>query len=154
MGEDEWDIKGIKRLKKKKLVQTNLWFLLTFVLLAIYVMNRWEMSVLLGLCCVVMWIILGKALYTLKTGRFFGTKTSRRVEYFDREYMGEKRWKRREVTEAVILSVLNVVITVCFFVLDFDYDSVPRASLVDAFPFMGAWLGANIGEIVRMNNLS
>ncbi|WP_390308502.1 hypothetical protein [Gracilibacillus thailandensis] len=97
------------------------------------------------------WVITAYMLYTIMTGKTIGTKTSQRVQAFDRDHMGEKRWKRKTLTEALILSVLSIILTVCLFVLDFDF--VQLDFPISVFPLIGPWIGFNIGEIVRMNNL-
>lgn len=148
MEETQWDIKKIKRLKKKLLVQFNLIVLLLFVLIG-YFAEDLKPSLLIGGFCVLMWIIVAITLSTL-TRKPIGTKTSRTVEEFEKNRLGHKRWKRRKIIETVTISVISVFITVLMFSTDFterfDYP-------LDAFPFIGAWIGANIGEIVRISNL-
>ena len=99
-----------------------------------------------------MWIIVAITLYVLKTGSPIGTKTSRIVQEFDRNRLGEKHWKRRKMTEAVIISVISVLITILLFNLDLN--SLRLDFPISVLPFIGAWIGYNIGEIIRMNNLS
>jgi len=41
--------------------------------------------------------------YALKMESPIGTKTSRIVQEFDRNHLGEKRWRRRKMTEAVFI---------------------------------------------------
>lgn len=108
-------------------------------------------SLLIGGVSVLLWILVAITLYVLKTGRPIGTKTSRIVQEFDRNRLGEKRWKRRKMTEAVIISVISVLITVLVFVMDLNY--VRLDFPMSAFPFIGTWIGYNVGEIVRMNKL-
>lgn len=150
MTETAWDIPEVKRLKKIQLVQTNLMMLLFFVLSASLVLSG-KAFVLFGLHCALLWIFAAISLYTLKTGQTIGTKTSKRVQEFDKDHLGEKRWKRRKMLEAVIISVISIGITVFLFVLDFK--SVRSGFSNYAFPFIGAWIGHNIGGIIRMNNL-
>ncbi|SES44023.1 hypothetical protein [Psychrobacillus sp. OK032] len=150
MDETQWDIQEVKHLKKKQLVQYNIVMLLLFVLFG-YFSEKGNSSLLFGVFCVLLWIIVAITLYTLMTGKPIGTKTSRRVQVFDRNRLGEKRWKRRNITETVIISVISVLITILLFVKDFN--SVSLDFSIAAFPFIGAWIGYNIGEIIRMNNL-
>jgi hypothetical protein len=150
MDEIQWDIREVKHLKKKQLVQYNLVTLLLFVLFGYFVENG-KPTLLIGGFCVLMWIITAITLYTLMTGIPIGTKTSRKVQEFDRNRLGEMRWKRRKITEAVIISVISVFITVLLFMKGFN--SVRLDFPINAFPFIGAWVGYNIGEIIRMNNL-
>ena len=150
MDETQWDIQEVKHLKKKQLVQYNLVMFLLFVLFG-YFSENGNSSLLFGVFCVLLWIIVAITLYTLMTGKPIGTKTSRLVQEFDRNRLGEKRWKRRKMTEAVIISVISVFITILVFVKDFN--SVRLDFPIAAFPFIGAWIGYNIGEIIRMNNL-
>lgn len=150
MTETAWDIDEVKRLKKIQLVQGNTMMLLFFVSFPYVVMSE-NTFVLLGLYCVILWIFVASILYTLKTGKTFGTKTSRRVQAFDKDHLGEKRWKRRKVIEAVIISISTIVLTVLLCV--FDFNDVRSDYSNYAFPFIGSWIGYNIGEIVRMNKL-
>lgn len=150
MDETQWDIQEVKHLKKKQLVQSNLVMLLLFVLFGYFAENG-KPSLLIGGVCVLLWILVAITLYVLKTGRPIGTKTSRIVQEFDRNRLGEKRWKRRKMTEAVIISVISVFITVLVFVKDLN--SVRLDFPISAFPYIGAWIGYNVGEIVRMNKL-
>lgn len=150
MDETQWDIQDVKHLKKKQLVQYNIIMLLLFVMFA-YFSEKGNPSLLFGVFCVLLWIIVAITLYTLMTGKPIGTKTSRCVQVFDRNRLGERRWKRRNITETVIISVISVLITILLFVKDFN--SVSLDFSIAAIPFIGAWIGYNIGEIIRMNNL-
>ncbi|MDX1699225.1 MAG: hypothetical protein R3250_01345, partial [Melioribacteraceae bacterium] len=81
MDETQWDIKEVKHLKKKQVVQNNLVMLLLFVLL-VFIADNGMHSIIIGIFFVLIWIILAITFYTLKTGRPIGTKTSRRVQEF------------------------------------------------------------------------
>ncbi|WP_153461695.1 MULTISPECIES: hypothetical protein [Sediminibacillus] len=150
MDEVNLDIQEVKRLKKKLLVQYNLVMLLLFVLFR-YLAENGEPSLLIGGSLVLIWIIVAVTLYTLKTGRYFGTKASIMVQKFDRRRLGEKRWKRRRMTEAVIISVICIFISVFVWVKGINPASVDFPG--STFPFIGAWVGYNIGEIVRIYDL-
>ena len=151
MDEAQWDIQKVKHLKKKQLVQNNLVMLLLFVLFG-YLAKNGKPSLLIGGFCVLLWIIVAITWYVLKTGSPIGTKTSRIVQEFDRNRLGQKRWKRRKMTEAIIISVISVLITILVFTQDLN--SVSLEFPISVFPFIGAWIGYNIGEIIRMINLS
>lgn len=150
MDETPWDIQEVKRLKKIQLVQGNLVMLLIFVLL-VYFADSEQYLFIIGTFFVVIWVVVAIALYTLLTGRFIGTKTSKRVQEFDRQRSGEKPWKRKKIIEAVVVSAIGIGIAVLLFVTDFDSISLdfPFSSL----PFIGAWVGYNLGEIIRTSNL-
>ncbi|RCW63881.1 hypothetical protein [Saliterribacillus persicus] len=150
MDEIQWNIQEVKHFKKKQLVQYNLVMLLLFVLFGYFIENG-NPPLLIGGFCVLLWILVSITFYALKTGRPIGTKTTRMVQEFDRNRLGEKRWKQRKMTEAIIMSVISILITVSVFVKDFN--SVRLDFPISAFPFIGAWIGYNIGEIIRMNNL-
>ncbi|SFE99348.1 hypothetical protein SAMN05192532_10862 [Alteribacillus iranensis] len=144
------DIQEVKHLKKKQLVQYNLVMLLLFVLFG-YFAEDIKPSLLIGACCVLVWVIVAIMVYNLKTGRPIGTKASRRVQEFDRNRLGEKRWKRRKIMEIVFIGVISVIITILFIVKDI---STTRLDFpIDTFPFIGAWIGYNIGETIRISNL-
>ncbi|RKL66554.1 hypothetical protein CR203_14795 [Salipaludibacillus neizhouensis] len=146
MNEIAWDIREGKRLKKIQLVQSNLVTLLLFVLCAYFLKNGMEASFLFGICCAVFWLYLASMVYTLNTGRTIGTKTSRRVQDFDKDHFGEKRWKRKKIIEVVFSNVITVVFTVLLVNLDFNFERLDFQ--VIAIPFIGAWIGHNIGEIM------
>ncbi|WP_254901807.1 hypothetical protein [Thalassobacillus devorans] len=147
----EWDIQEVKRLKKRRLVYHNLFMLLILVLSVFYVENGGSIPVLFGIYCVLIWIITVKMLYTLMTGKEIGSKASRRVHDFDRDYQGEKRWKRRNMAETIFVSALSVGVT--FFVLVVDLTTARVDFPLDAIPFIGAWIGSNVGEMVRIKKL-
>ncbi|WP_117170331.1 hypothetical protein [Paraliobacillus sediminis] len=149
MVETAWDINEVKRLKKIQLVQGNLYMLLSFVLFVYLLMNG-KAFVLIGLVCVLLWFFTTSIFYTLKTGKTIGTKTTRRVLEYDKYRLGKKRWKRRKIIEAVIISISSVGFTVTLFVPDFNY---VRFDFINGLPFIGVWMGYNIGEIVRISDL-
>lgn len=151
MEEVDRDIQEMKRLKKKQLVHYNFGMLLLMVLFAYFVRNGGSANLLLGLCCALFWIFAAGMLYTLKTGKVLGPKSSRRVQAFDRDRLGEKRWKRKNTLSAVFLCVLSVGFTVMWLAMDFD--SVRLEFPFDAIPFIGSWLGFNIGEGIRISKL-
>ncbi|SFK32232.1 hypothetical protein SAMN04487936_11156 [Halobacillus dabanensis] len=70
------DIQEMKRLKKKQLVHYNFGMLLLMVLFAYFVRNGGSANLLLGLCCALFWIFAAGMLYTLKTGKVLGPKSS------------------------------------------------------------------------------
>lgn len=150
MEETEWDIQEVKRWKKTQLIQTNIGMLLIFLLL-IYFIEYGHPYFFIGGFYVFVLIIAAIELYKLGTGRFIGTKTSRRVQAFDKARSGEKRWKRRKILEAVFLIALIVFITVFMYTTDIDHSRVDFSSI--AFPFIGAWIGHNLGELIRMSKL-
>lgn len=150
MEETQWDIKEMKRLKKKQLVRGNLFMLLIFVLLAYFLESGKLLFVAwILIACLLITVVL--SLYTLVTGNLIGTKTSRRVQAFDRNRWGEKRWKRKKIIEVVLFTVLGFGLAVVLFVTDF---SSPNQTFAGShFPFIGAWIGYNLGEITRMKNM-
>lgn len=150
MDEIEWDIVEVKRLKRKQLIQVDLVMLLVIVLSFYYIHAGWSISVFMGLLCLLMWVVVGHILYTLTTGKMIGTKTSKLVQAFDRDHRGEKRWKRSKVTDAVIISIVSALCTVLVFTIGFGSEPLEFLNL---WPIIGAWMGFNIGEVIRTNNL-
>lgn len=150
MNETYQEIQEVKHLKNKQLVRFNLIMLLLFVLFG-YLATNEKHSLLFGIICFIFLIILAVTWYTLITGRSIGTKTSRRVQEFDRKRLGEKRWKRRKLIETVLISVTAVFIIKVMF--DIDFNTISFDFPLDAFPFIGVWIGYNIGEVIRMNKL-
>ncbi|MEK6268460.1 MAG: hypothetical protein N2C11_07740 [Planococcus sp. (in: firmicutes)] len=150
MGINQWDIKEIKYLKKKKLIQDNIFMLLIFVFL-VYFANNERYSFIIGTFFVYLCIAVGFTMYILITGKHMGTKTSKFVKKYDRSRIGEKRWKRGKIIEIVIISA--VAIGIGLVLIFMDINSVSRDFPSYYFPFIGSWVGFNLGEIVRMNNL-
>lgn len=150
MQKTDWDIQKIKRLKWRQLVQYNIVMLLSFIPWIYYVQAGVSVYLFFHLLCLLMWIIVGYMLYILKTGKIIGTKTIKLVFAFDKGYLGERRWKRRKMIELIVLIIFTIVITVLVLTIDF----IDRhLEIYNLFPFIGAWLGGNIGEILRINKL-
>lgn len=150
MAETHWDMQEIKHLKKKELLQFNLIMLLLFVLIG-YLSEQAKPSLLYGVFCVLLWLIVASALYNLITGRHIGTDTSRRVQEFDRYRLGERIWKRNKMIEVVIVGIISLIFTV---LLSVNYFSDLRLDFpINTLPFVGVWIAHNIGEVIRMKKL-
>lgn len=147
MIETQWDIEEIKRLKMKLLIQYNFFSILLFVLLVFFALNA-EISQLVVGIYVFMWILVAYMLYNLIAEKPIATKASRIVQEFDRNQMGEERWKLKKWIEFIICIVICIFIT--NFVTVNDFNSINMDSFL---PFIGAWAGYNIGEIYRIRNL-
>lgn len=150
MEETQWNIKEIKRLKKLQLVQNNLLFLLLFFMIG-YFFEMGKSSLILIGGTVLGWVVAASLIYTLITGKALGLKRQRVLQKFDRHRLGEKRWRWGRIAEIIIVITSSVIITV--FVLNMDIHSLSLDLPWDAFPFIGAWLGYNIGEIYRLKKL-
>lgn len=150
MGGTNWNIQKVKRLKWKQLVQNNLVMLILFFLSIYYMKTGVSISVFFRLLCLSIWIIVAHTLYTFITGKMIGTKTSKRVFAFDRDYLGEKRWKRRKMIELITVSVLGIIITVLVVTMSFNDEKLDIYNLI---PIIGGWLGFNIGETFRIKKL-
>ncbi|WP_084243503.1 hypothetical protein [Planomicrobium okeanokoites] len=151
MDETQWDLREVKNLKKKQLLQYNLGMLLLFVVLY-YFADFEQPYVFIGFFYLLVLIGAASLVYNLKTGKFIGTKTSKRVQEFDKARLGQKRWKRRKILEAAFVFALTIFFTVFIFSTDFTDSGMNSYSA--AFPFIGAWIGYNIGEFIRMNTLT
>lgn len=147
----EWDIQEVKRLKKKELIQSNLMMLLLFILLVYAISVGWSLSIILSLISVILWILAAHAIYNLATGKKIGTKTSRLVQAFDKERYGKKNWKRKKWLEASFIVIISSICIVLVFKMDLSFESM---SFIKLLPIVGAWLGINTGEVIRINNLS
>ena len=150
MNETQWDIKEVKHLKIKQLVQYNVVWLLLFLLFGYFAMNG-KTSLLFGGMCVILWIVVASSLYNLITEKPIGTKTSRMVQEFDRTQLGQKRWKRRRMIETAFIIVICVFVTVFVSINDFNSETIN--SPIHLFPYIGAFIGYNSGEIYRISNL-
>ncbi|WP_232299500.1 hypothetical protein [Pontibacillus chungwhensis] len=150
----EWDLDKVKRMKKKLLIQSNLVMLLIFlmfVFLFLYSNQAGSAFVLLLGFCLLSWGIAVNSLYTFMTGRPLGTKTARYVIAFDKDRKGERKWVRQKGIEAIVATVLSIGVTLCLSVLELD--SVTNDSFISLLPFLGPWIGFNIGELHRIKNL-
>ena len=145
-----WDPKEVKHLLKKRLVQNNLMMLVVFGLLA-YLKQIENYTALFGTLYICFLIVFVMSLYSFKTGKYIGTKTAKRLEEFEKERVGKKRWKRKRMTEAIFMFAIGVILTVTIIVIDFNTLDWNSVNLV--FPFIGACIGINWAEINKMNRL-
>ncbi|PID15299.1 hypothetical protein CSV63_09040 [Sporosarcina sp. P34] len=90
------------------------------------------------------------ALYILITEKTTGTKTNKLVQAFDRDRWGKKRWKRKKITEVVILSIASSMFTVFTITLNTSSESLQFYNLL---PFIAAWIGSSVGTMARISNL-
>lgn len=150
MEEIECDIQEVKRLKRRQLVQVNLVVLLAFFLSVYYVSVGLPLFVFFGFTCLLLWILFAHALYTLTTGKMIGTKTSKLIQAFERNRSGERRWKRKQATETTFIGIVSIICTVLVFNMDLSSETLEFMNL---WPFIGAWIGSNIGAIIRTSNL-
>lgn len=150
MEEIQWNIKEIKRLKKLQLLQNNFLFLLVFLMIGYFFEIGMSSLVLVGVC-VISWVVAASLIYTLITGKNLRSKRYRVLQKFDRHRFGDKRWRWRTIAEVVIVIIASAIITA--FVLNMDIHSLSLDLPFDAFPFIGVWLGHNIGEIYRLKKL-
>ncbi len=148
MNETKWNIEEVKHLKKKQLIYSNLVMVLLFILFVIYALYGGTPTVVFGFWCVLLWIFAAHGIYTLLTGKTMGTKFIRRVMAFDIDHIGKKRWKRRKFIEVVLCLSITVVI----FNLDFGSRSLDLPLYI--FPFIGSFVGMNLGQLTRIKNLS
>ncbi|MGD7043068.1 hypothetical protein [Jeotgalibacillus proteolyticus] len=150
MEESQRELREIKKLKKKRLVQYNLAMLLIIVLVVYFDINVFS-PFITGIILGLMVIYVAISIYTLVTGRVFGTKTSKRLEEFDKRHWGKKRWKQNRLAQILIISVLGVIISVFFFSTDFNHERYDAP--ISPGPFIGVWIGVNIGMILQINKI-
>lgn len=150
MPKTDWDIQKIKRLKWILFIQLNIVMILLFIPLIYYVMAGVSASLFLRLFCLLLWIIVAHTFYTFRTGKLIGTKTIKLVFAFDRDCLGERRWKRNKMIELIILIFFSIVFTILVFMIDFNDRNLDTYSL---FPFIGSWVGTSIGQILKLNKL-
>ncbi|WP_211655331.1 hypothetical protein [Planococcus alpniumensis] len=148
--EIQQEIKEIKKLKKKQLLWGNLFMLVIFLLLS-YLLGNGKILFVTWAILISLLILAMLSLYSLITGAIVGTKNTRRIQAFDRKRWGEKKWKFLKITEIVLYAGLGIVITILIFDADLDSSNWNLTSFT--FPFFGAWLGYNLGEISRIKKL-
>ncbi|TKD72209.1 hypothetical protein [Pseudalkalibacillus hwajinpoensis] len=152
MGEGNWDLQEMKRLKKKLLIQNNLGMLVVFALLWFFVeVATVSAPIILGVLCAILWLIVVNLLFTLLTGKVIGTRAMQRVQTFEIERRGKKQWKIKASIGLLLLLVIAIGLTVMVVVSDIG--SVPLDFPNDSFAFIGAWLGMNLGQIRQIRKL-
>lgn len=152
MNDTDWNIEEVKHIKKKQLIYFNLLMLLLFFLFYFYIKNGGTPTGLIGYSSALLWILLANSVYTLLTGETIGTKSIRRTLAFDIDRIGKKRWKRQKLIEVIYFIILCIGFTVVLFT--FDLSSTKLNFPIFAIPFIGGWIGTNIGQIIRIKNLS
>lgn len=150
MSASKWDFQEVKRLKWKQLVQHNVIMLLLFLLAVYYVKSVGTAFFLLIFFCSIIWLFFLHSLYTLKTGKVVGTKTMKAVYAYDKDLHGAKRQKRKKIVEAVIIGLVGIVCTV---IMNFSYLLDATVAFSNLVPFIGAWVGMNIGEFFRISSM-
>lgn len=150
MDEAQQELIEITKLKKKQLLWGNLFMLVTFLLLSYLLENG---KILLATWIVILFILVMVvlSLCTLITGTIIGTKTTRRIRAFDRKRWGETKWKLLNITEVVLYIGMGTGLIYLVFNMDFDLLNPNLSSFT--FPFIGAWVGYNLGEIIRIAGL-
>lgn len=150
MDEAQQELIEITKLKKKQLLWGNLFMLVTFLLLSYLLENG---KILLATWIVILFILVMVvlSLYTLITGTIIGTKTTRRIRAFDRKRWGKTKWKLLNITEVVLYIGMGTGLIYLVFNMDFDLLNPNLSSFT--FPFIGAWVGYNLGEIIRIAGL-
>ena len=144
------EIREIKKLKKKQLLWGNLLILVTFLLLS-YLLGIGKILFVTWAILMLLLIMTVLSLYTLITGAIVGTKNTRRIRTFDRKRWGEKKWKRNKIFEIILFTGLGIALIILVF--NTDLDSSNRNLSNFSFPFFGAWIGYNLGEITRIASL-
>lgn len=150
MEETEWSREEVKRLKWKQLFQVNIVYLLVFFLSIYFIKTGVSLSLYFIILCIILWLMVASYLYTVITGKPFGTKTSRRLQRIAKEKKGEKSWKRKKMIELIAIAFFVILCTVLIVTMEFR---TKQLDIYTVFPIIGAFLGMNIGEIVRIGKL-
>ena len=150
MDEARQELKEITKLKKMQLLWGNLFMLVTFLLLS-HLLETGKILFATWIVILFILVMVVLSLYTLITGTIIGTKTTRRIRAFDRKRWGETKWKLLNITEVVLYLGMGTGLIYLVFNTDFDL-LIPNLSSF-TFPFIGAWVGYNLGEIIRIAGL-
>lgn len=150
MDEAQQELKEITKLKKKQLLWGNLFMLMTFLLLS-YLLENGKILFATWIVILFIFVMVVLSLYTLITGTIIGTKTTRRIRAFDRKRWGKTKWKLLNITEVVLYIGMGTGLIYLVFNMDFDLLNPNLSSFT--FPFIGAWVGYNLGEIIRIAGL-
>lgn len=151
MAEKEWDLKEIKRIKKKNLVKSNLVLVVIFASLNFLFESGVSHTVIFGMLCLLLWLATVIIAYTYKTGKVIGTKDSQLDYDFEKWRLGEKRAKKRAVIGLVIFILFSIGATIAFFMVDFEQRNMDPSS--DLFMLFAALLGLNLAQVNRIRKL-
>lgn len=148
----EGDFKKVKQLHKKLFIQVNLVFLLVAVFFVSYIVGKdYSFFVLLLLFSVMFWSIAANLMYSLKTGKTLGPKSLVYIQAYEKQSKGLEQWKQEKMTEFLVITFVSIVFTVGLFLVMGNAMRIDSAT--DLLPFLGGWLGANIGQIIRIYRL-
>lgn len=150
MDEAQQELIEITKLKKKQLLWGNLFMLMTFLLLS-YLLENGKILFATWIVILFIFVMVVLSLYTLITGTIIGTKTARRIRAFDRKRWGKTKWKLLNITEVVLYIGMGTGLIFLVFNMNFDLLNPNLSSFT--FPFIGAWVGYNLGEIIRIAGL-
>src|SRR5690625_3599514 len=106
------------------------------------------MATFFSIGIILLWIITAYTIYAHITDKIIGKKTSKRVQKFNLEYWGKRRWKRKRVIG--VICVLSNLCTVIVATVNFNSEAL---EIHNVFPIVGAWLGFNIGETFKIKKL-
>ncbi|WP_208597159.1 hypothetical protein [Planococcus maritimus] len=129
--------------------------MLVIFLLLSYLLESGKILFATWIVILFIFVMVVLSLYTLITGTIIGTKTTRRIRAFDRKRWGKTKWKLLNITEVVLYSGMGVGLIYLVFNTDFDFDFHfhDRSLSTFTFPFIGSWVGYNLGEIIRIFGL-
>ncbi|WP_347860814.1 hypothetical protein U0355_08870 [Salimicrobium sp. PL1-032A] len=150
MDKNGWDFDEIRGLKLRRLVHYNILYAIFFVLF-FYVAERMTFASFGALFTSLFWIYGLYLVIVLRTGKRFVPAMWKYINEFDKFHQGEKKWRRKQYVELGIIFGIAAIFTVCLVTLDFSYADRMRFPQ-DSAGLFGAWIGLNIGELVRQVN--
>ncbi|WP_156896433.1 hypothetical protein [Halobacillus kuroshimensis] len=154
MKAEGWDVKHIRRLKKRLLLQQNIVMLFIVIFFSIYAINGWPVAHFLVLCAVVLSGIGFFALLSLWKGEPQGTKMVRTIQAYEKDVKGTQRWRRKKWMESIFIFLF--VSAIIAFLIFLNHDAIQQSQQGfpgDVIPLLGAWIGMNIGSFVRIKDL-
>lgn len=143
----------VKRLKKRRLLQNNIQFLIGFIiygLLFLYARQVGSAFVLVFVFSLFSWSIAVHSLYMFKTGKIIGTKTARLMVELDKERVGEEEWKQQRVDGMLGMGIIGIVSTLCLFLKDLQNVELEFLFFI---PILAAWVVHNILEGYKIKKL-
>lgn len=145
-----WDVQEIKLFKAKYLVQSNLIFLLAVASVGMVVLKGGSTKDLLGIWCLVCWLLTASFLHTYLRGEVFTTKTGKIVHAFDKSRLGDEEWRKRSRSNLILILIINLLSTAGYFVIRSNHLPLDLSIL---FPFIGAWMGVNVVGMMKIKKL-
>lgn len=145
----DYPLATIKRLKIKKLLRINGIWLLALVATR-YLTMHMPPAFLLPSIGAFLWLLVLVSLYNFCSRKPFMTKTSRILQTFDQQRSRMTRWRRHQQFQLLFGVAACLLITLLLMRRNGEFAALDATFII---PFIGAYVGYNIGELFRIMQL-